>query len=59
MFSPRFRYLRTVGAALAMFSFEPLAQAQENRAEVELSVQREIMDLIRQGLRQRKKRFHV
>jgi hypothetical protein len=56
MLSSRFSFLRTGLAALAMFSFEPLAQAQENQAEVEPSVQREIMDLTRQGLEAAKRK---
>jgi hypothetical protein len=56
MFSSRFRFLRTGLAALAMFSLEPLALSQENQAEVEPSVQREIMDLTRQGLEAAKRK---
>jgi hypothetical protein len=41
---------------IVMFTFEPLAQAQENQAEVEPSVQREIMDLTRQGLEAAKRK---
>lgn len=56
MFSSRFRFLRTGLTALVMFSFQPLAQAQENQAKVEPSVQREIMDLTRQGLEAAKRK---
>jgi hypothetical protein len=51
-----FRVLRTGLAALAMFSLAPFAHSQESQAEVEPSVQREIMDLTRQGLEAAKRK---
>ncbi len=41
-----FRRLCTCLVAIGMFTFEP--SAQENKAEVEPSIQRQIMDLVRQ-----------
>ena len=43
-----FRHLGTCLAAIVMFTFEPFAQAQKNKAEVRSSVQRQIMNLERQ-----------